>query len=78
MGKETFGDVEIEKNKFYRYKSTTFSKDVDTENVLLCKKIFSGKKNYKYFIGYLCDDYKIKPLHIMLPTRTAYVKSYDG
>ena len=36
------------------------------------------KKNYKYFIGYLYDDYKIKPLHIMLPKTKTYVKSFDG
>ena len=36
------------------------------------------KKNYKYFIGYLYDDYKIKSLHIMLPKTKTYVKSFDG
>ena len=36
------------------------------------------KKNYKYFIGYLYNDNKVKPLHIMLPKTSAYVKSYDG
>ena len=35
------------------------------------------KKNYKYFIGYLYDNHKVKPLHIMLPKTRAYVKSYD-
>ena len=34
------------------------------------------KKSYEYFIGYLYD--KVKPLHIMLPKTSAYVKSYDG
>ena len=24
------------------------------------------------------DDYKVKPLHIMLPKTSIYVKSYDG
>ena len=24
------------------------------------------------------DDYKIKPLHIMIPKTKAYIKSYDG
>ena len=37
-----------------------------------------GEKSYKYFIGYLYNDYKFKPLHIMLPKTSAYVKSYDG
>ena len=28
--------------------------------------------------GYLHNDNKIKPLHILLPKTSAYVKSYDG
>ena len=36
------------------------------------------KKNYKYFIGNLCDNQKVKPLHIMLPKTSAFVKRYDG
>ena len=55
-----------------------FLKDDDDEsndNELLSNKIFSDEKNYKYSIGYT-DDYKIKPLHIMLPKTSAYAKSY--
>ena len=66
------------KNFFYQLKSPFLSKDVDTEKVLVSKKISSGEKNYKYFIGYLYNDHKVKPLHIMLPKTSAYVKSYDG
>ena len=80
MGKEilTFGDIEIEKHKFYCYKSPTFKEDGDIDNILVFNKISSSEKNYKYFIGYLYDDYKIKLLHIVLPKRSAYVQSYDG
>ena len=46
-----FADIEIPKNKFYRYKSPIFLKD--TEKVLLSKRFLMVKKNYKYFIGYL-------------------------
>ena len=35
------------------------------------------KEIYKYFIGYFCNDGKVKPLHIILPKTSAYVKSYD-
>ena len=28
-------------------------------------------------MGYSYDDYKVKPLHIMLPKAIGYVKSYD-
>ena len=34
------------------------------------------KKNYKYFIGYLHNNHSVKPLHIMLPKTSGYVKSY--
>ena len=44
----------------------------------MSNKISFGEKNYKYFIAYLYDDYKIKSLHIMLPKTRVYVKSYDG
>ena len=42
------------------------------------KRFLLAQKNYKYFIGYLYDNHKVKPLHIMLPKTTVYVKSYDG
>ena len=35
-------------------------------------------KNYHYFIGYLYNGNKIKPLHTMLPKTSTYVKIYDG
>ena len=46
--------------------------------MLISKKISSGEKDYKYFIGYVDDDYKIKPVHTMLSKTSAYVKSCDG
>ena len=80
MGKEiwTFGSIEIEKNKFYFYKTPIFLKDADIEKVLVSNKISFGEKNYKYFIGYLYNDNKVKPLHIMLPKTSPYIKSYDA
>ena len=37
-----------------------------------------GEKNCQKFIGYLYNDNKVRPLHIMLPKTNAYVKRYDG
>ena len=42
------------------------------------KKLFLVEKKHKYYVGYLYDDYKIKPLYIILPKTGAYIKSYDG
>ena len=80
MGKEIlmFGDIEIEKNKFYWYKSLAPRRSVDTEKLLVSNKISFGEKNFKYFIGYFYNNDKVKPLHITLPETTPYVKRYDG
>ena len=60
MGKEIlrFGDIEIEKNKFYRSKTLrkyweSIEKVRDIENVLVSSKNSFCKKIDKYFIGYL-------------------------
>ena len=55
-----------------------FLKDLDNDEILISNKISSREKKYKYFIGYMDDNYKIKLLHIMLPKTCAYLKSYDG
>ena len=70
--------VILKLNKFYHQKSPFLLKDVDIEKVLVSNKISFGGKNYNRFTGYLYNDNKVRPLHIMLPTTSAYVKSYDG
>ena len=74
----TFGNVEIEKNKFYLHKTTASLRDVDILKVLVSNQIYFGEKNYKYFIGYLYNDHKVKPLHLILPKTSTIVKSYVG
>ena len=44
--------------------------------MLSSSKVSLSEKNYKYFIGYLFNDDKVKPLHIMTPKTSAYIKSY--
>ena len=76
LGKEilTFDIIEIEKFFFYGNKTPIFWGDI--EKVLLSNKISFDEKGYKYFIGYLFDDNKVKPFNIILPETSAYVKSY--
>ena len=45
--------------------------------MLVANKISFGEKNYKCFIGYLCNDHKVKLLHLMAPKTSTYVKRYD-
>ena len=65
MGKQiwTFGDIEIEKKKFFsRHKAPIHLKNVDIEKALESNKTYFGKKSYKYFIGYLYNDNKVQSL----------------
>ena len=73
MGEEilTFHDIKID--KLFHYKSPIYLEDVDMDHIF-----FWWKKNCKYFNGYCRDVYKIKPLQIMLPKTSTYVKIYDG
>ena len=71
MGKYilVFGNIEIQKEKFYCYKSRVFLEDVNIKKVLPSNKVSSDEKNFKYcylVIDYLHNDHKVKPLHIML------------
>ena len=77
MVKEIFGDIEIEK-KNYHHKTPIYLKDVDIEKALVSNKTSFGETSYKYFIGYLYNNHKVKPLHIMLPETSTYVRSCDG
>ena len=71
----TVGDIEHE-NFFYRCKSLIFQKDAFTGKILVSKLPFV-EKDYEYLISYLYNDHKVKSLHVMLPKKSAHVKSYD-
>ena len=80
MGKGfiTFSDIEIKRRKFHYRKNLILFEDLDINNAQLTSMVSSGEKNCELFIGYKDhDDYKIKPLHLMLPKTSTYLKSYD-
>ena len=54
-------------NKFHCNKKSHFLKNVDIDNILISNKISSRKKNYKYIIDNIDNDYKIKPFSFVLP-----------
>ena len=61
-----FGNTETEKSKFYHHKTPIFLGDVNTEKLLVSNQISFVEKNYNYFICYLHNRNKVKPLNIML------------
>ena len=70
--------MQLKKTFFHHNKTTVPLRDVDFEKRLVFDKFLFDEKSSKSFIGYLYNDHKVKPLHIMLPKASAYVKSYDG
>ena len=75
----TFGDIEIEQDKFYSHKKPIRLEDVDINNVLVSNKISSSEKtiNTLLVISMMIIN-KVKPLHIILPKTSPYFKSFDG
>ena len=65
-------NIQIEQNKSYHHKTPILLGDVDIEKVWIFDKISIGKKGYKYVIGYLYDNQKVNPLHIMLPENASW------
>ena len=47
-----FGDIEIEKQKFFQHKSPIVMNNINVNKILVCNKVCFGKKGFKYFIHY--------------------------
>ena len=70
--------LKLKNINFTAIKVLFFLEDVDISKILGSLSISSGEKRCGCFIGYLYDDYEIKPLQIMLLCKgNAYLKSYD-
>ena len=71
-----FGDIEIKKQKFHKYKRPISIKNIDINEIVVSNKVSFGKKGFKYLIGYK-DAIKIRPLFIFLSKMSAYRKDLN-
>ena len=71
-----FGDIEIEKQKFYQHKRLISKKYIDINKIVISNKVSFGIKGFKCFIGYK-DAKKIRPLYIFLSKMSAYRRDFD-
>lgn len=69
-------DIKIEKRKFYYSKILVNMNNEDIDRIKISKKIYFGKKSFKYIIGYK-NDKKVRLLCIILPKMRGYLKSCD-
>ena len=84
MNKEIilYGDIKIEICKFHYSRYAIKVNNLGVDKVIISKRVSFCKKGFKYFIG--CkdfigykDDKKVKPLCIMFPKMSGYVKRFD-
>ena len=80
MSKQTLksSDIVVNKNKFYASKQAIPLNLVNTNNMVVSYRIKHKDDGSKYFIGYLHDDDAIRPLCIILPQMSGYVKYFDN
>ena len=53
--------TEIEKYKLHQHKSPILMESIDINKIVVSNKVYFGKKDFKYFIGY--KDAKKLDLH---------------
>ena len=73
-----FGDLVVNKKEFHASKQATALNLVNTNKVVVSDKFKHSDDDFKYFIGYLHDDNLIKPLCIILPQMSGYIKYFDN
>ena len=80
MNKQTLGfnDILVNKKDFHASKKSIPLNSVNTNNIAISYRIKHNDDNYKYFIGYLHDDGVVRPLCIILPPRSGYIKYFEN
>ena len=73
-----FGDIVVNKNEFYASKQAIASNLVNTSKIVVSYRVKHSDDGFKYFIGYLHDDDAVRPLCIILPQMSRYIKYFDN
>ena len=51
---------------------------MNTNNIVISYRVKHNDDSYKYFIGYLNDDGVIRPLCVILPQMSGYIKYFES
>ena len=73
-----FGDIMVNKREFDASKQAIALNLVNTNKIVVSDKFKHSDYGFKYFIGYLHEDYVIKPVCIILPQMSGYIKYFDN
>ena len=73
-----FGDTVVNKREFHASKQVIALNLVNTNKIVVSDKFKHSDDSSKYLIGYLRDDDVIRPLCIILPQMSGYIKYFDN
>ena len=79
MNKQTikFATTVVNKKEFHASKQSIALNLVNTNKIVISNKFKYGDDGFRYFIGYLHDDDITRPLCIILPQMSGYIKYFD-
>ena len=72
-----FGNIEVNKQKIHASKQAINLNLVEINKIVISDKFKHRGKGFKYFIGYK-DDNIVKPLCIILPQISGYIKYFEN
>ena len=80
MSKQTlvFNDIEVHKKDFQVSEKAILINSVNTNNIVISYRVKHNDDSYKYFIGYLHDDDVIRPMFVILPQMSGYIKYFEN
>ena len=80
MSKQTlkFSDILVNKKELYASKQAILLDSVNTKNIVVSCRIKHNDDGSKCFLGYSHDDDVIRPLCILLPQMSGYIKYFDN
>ena len=71
-----FGDIVVNKKEFHPSKQAIPLNLVNTNKIVVSGKLKKSNDGVKYLIGCLHDDDVIRPLYIILPQMSGYIKIF--
>ena len=80
MNKQTLGfnDIVVNKKDLHASKKAIPLNSVHTNNIVISYRVKHTDDSYKYFIDYLHDDGVVRPLCVILPQMSGYIKYFEN
>ena len=73
-----FDKIVVNKKDFHAFKKGIALDLVESSRILVSDKFKHSEDGFKYFIGYLHVDDVIRPLCLVLPPMSVYIKYFDN